>query len=366
MARSSGLTGGLSNLFDNIDPYGQKEKGSYAPPQREKLHLESILPDPGQPRQLLPATLTASLYSGQQAPVTVLETWLQQAAKATPAQAQAVTNLRQLAQTIAQHGLINPITVRAATPADGVPTGIEYIIVTGERRWWAHVLLTLLERTVGPEQAQPDRVAATIVSEKANVRAVQLIENIAREDLSALERAQGIEALREDLARLTAAKVSWKEVEEVLGISKSYRIRILRVLRLSEAAQALVQAHDLPERTIRPITDKLIDQPALQEKALRQLIRWQAADEPVGADRLNRYIEQLLAPQKQVQQPRQRPSGATAVVQKLHQGVRTTLQSVHSLPADERQAVKLALQENEAARAALQTLREELRWLLDS
>lgn len=367
MARSSGLTGGLSDLFNSIDPYGQKEKGELSPPQKEKLHLELILPDPDQPRQLLPAPLMASLHAGRQAAVTILETWLQKAAQATPAQAQTAANLRQLADTIAQHGLINPITVRAATPADNVPTGVQYVIVTGERRWWAHVLLTLLEQTVGPEQAQPDRIAATIVSNDANIRAVQLIENIAREDLSALERAYGIEALHEDLQRLTGEKVSWKNVEEILGISKSYRIRILRVLRLSEPAQALVQAHNLPERAIRPVTDKLLSEPLLQEKVLQQLIRWQAADEPVGAARLNRYIEQVLAAQGKPATPsaNKEPMGATAVVQQLHQRARTTLRGVRSLPVRDKQAVKLALQENDEVRTALQLLRDELSWLLD-
>lgn len=364
MARSSGLTGGLSNLFESIDPYGQKDKGQFPPPQREKLHIETILPDPGQPRQLVAPALMVGLNNGQQAAVTVLESWLQTTANGTTAQAQAAANLRHLADTIAQHGLINPITVRAVTESDAVPTGIQYIIVTGERRWWAHVLLTLMERTVGPEQAQPERIAATIVSENANIRAVQLIENIAREDLSAMERAHGIEALREDLSRLTGEAVSWKSVEEVLGISKSYRIRILRVLRLSEPAQALVQAHNLPERTIRPITDKLLSEPELQETVLRHLIRWQEAGEPVGADRLNRIIEKLLAAKDPSRQKKKKPDGATAIVQQIHQRAQTTLKSFGSLPSGDRQAVKLALRENDKARAALQRLRDELDQLL--
>ncbi len=364
MARSSGLTGGLSNLFDNIDPYGQKGKEQIVPLQRETLHIETILPDPGQPRQLLPTDLTIGLNNGQQAAVTVLESWLRTAARSTPAQAQAAANLRQLADTIAQHGLINPITVRPATNSDGVPAGIQYVIVTGERRWWAHVLLTLLDRTIGPNQAQPERIAATIVAEEANIRALQLIENIAREDLSAIERAQGIEALREDLSRLTGEAANWKEVEEVLGISKSYRIRILRVLRLSEPAQALIQAHNFPERTIRPITDKLLAEPELQEAVLRHLIRWQEAGEPVGADRLNRIIAKLLADKNPRQQPGKERPGVTAVVQQIHQRARTTLKSFRALPATDRQAVKLALRENDEARQALQTLRAELDRLL--
>jgi ParB/RepB/Spo0J family partition protein len=366
MARSSGLTGGLSDLFKNIDPYGQKEGGQPQPPKQEKLHLETILPDAGQPRQLLPQPLSAQLNNGQQAAVTILDTWLREAPQASPAQAKAAADLQQLANTIAQHGLINPITVRTGTENDDVPGGIEYMIVAGERRWWAHVLLTLQDRTVGPAQAQPDRIAATIVSEDVNVRAVQLIENIAREDLSALERAHGIEALREDLERLSGDSVTWQAVEEVLGISKSYRIRILRVLRLSSAAQALVQAHNLPERAIRPITDKLLDKPDLQEKALRQLIRWQQAGEVAGPDRVDRYVAQLLAQERGTPKPRRPRMGSTAVVQQLQQRAHTTLKSFRSLPDTERQAVKLALQENKEARSVLQRLREELDRLLEA
>jgi ParB/RepB/Spo0J family partition protein len=360
MARSSGLTGGLSDLFKNIDPYGQKEAGQVPPPRQEKLHLETILPDAGQPRQLLPQSLIAQLSNGQQAAVTILDTWLQEAAQTSPAQAKAAADLQQLANTIAQHGLINPITVRAVTAEDEVPNGIEYMIVAGERRWWAHVLLTLQDRTVGPAQAQPDRIAATIASEDVNVRALQLIENIAREDLSALERAQGIEALRDDLTRVAGESVTWKAVEEVVGISKSYRIRILRVLRLSSAAQALVQAHNLPERAIRPITDKLLEKPELQEKALRQLIRWQQAEEVAGPDRVDRYVSQLLAQETVAPKRRQPRPGSTAVVQQLQQRAQATLKSFRSLSDTERAAVRLALHENEEARTVLQRLREEL------
>jgi ParB/RepB/Spo0J family partition protein len=369
MARSSGLTGGLSDLFKNIDPYGQKEGMPLQAPKQEKLHLETILPDAGQPRQLLPAALMAQLSSGQQAAVTILDTWLREAPQGSPAQAKAAADLQQLANTIAQHGLINPITVRAVTAEDEVPGGIDYMIVAGERRWWAHVLLTLQDRTVGPAQAQPDRIAATIVSEDVNVRAVQLIENIAREDLSALERAHGIEALREDLARLTGEAVTWKRVEEVLGISKSYRIRILRVLRLSSAAQALVQAHNLPERAIRPITDKLLEKPALQEKSLQQLVRWQQAEEVAGPDRVGRYVDQLLATESKEVAPVKRRAaqlGTTAVVEQLQQRARTTLKSFRALSDKEREAVKLALHENDEAREMLQTLRNELDKLFET
>ena len=93
--------------------------------------------------------------------------------------------------------------------------------------------------------------------------------------------------------------VPWVRVEAALGISKRYRIYVISVLNLSEAAQALVAAHNLAEMTIRPITQKLKDKPDLQLKALQQLIEWQAGeeDEELGQSlvaSVKELVDQLL------------------------------------------------------------------------
>jgi hypothetical protein len=76
--------------------------------------------------------------------------------------------------------------------------------------------------------------------------------------------------------------VPWSQVETTLGISKRYRIYVISVLNLSEAAQALVAANNLAEMTIRPITQKLKDKPELQLKALQKVVEWQTGEEEEG------------------------------------------------------------------------------------
>lgn len=274
-SRKEPILGGFQ--FNKINPYGGTETVSA---ETTPLHIESILPDPDQPRTLLPPDLYERLFTGQQRPSAVLQDWLTRAksADAPPALQSSVEKLQQLATTIAHRGLINPITVRQSTQEEPtLPIGVQYVIVTGERRWWAHILLTAQNRTIGSDQ-HPDRIRATVVSNE-HIRALQLIENVARDDLSLIEKAQGILALREELSADAGRSVKWGEVEEILGMSRSYRGRVLKVLTLSPEAQEIVAQYNLAEKTIRPITEKLADRPDLQLLTLKQIITWQQTEE---------------------------------------------------------------------------------------
>ena len=123
-------TGLSETLFSGIDPYGKKQERQAEPAGRlVYLPLAVIRPDPDQPRRLLPGNLQAKLEE-QKAydPLAVMHSWLAQA----PPEDARLKDLRKLADSIARHGLINPITVRLlATP---LPDGTQYLIVTGARR----------------------------------------------------------------------------------------------------------------------------------------------------------------------------------------------------------------------------------------
>lgn len=293
-------------LFGQIDPYGtaSEETVRSAPegPQRT-LPLEEIRPDPSQPRQLLPSGLSEALATGQLTPSETLRAWLKQAEASKNIAAQrSIRELRRLAASIAQHGLINPITVRQARADEPLPPGVTYVIVTGERRYWSHVLLNLESRTIqeGVEVVEPGQIKAFVVQAGISVRAHQLIENLMREDINAVEKARGLWALRYELSGVNhgsplneniestqvnhsspsaPALAPWSQVEAVLDISKRYRIFVTGVLELGREAQNLVAEHGLSERVIRPITQKLKGRPDLQIKALQQLIRWREVQE---------------------------------------------------------------------------------------
>lgn len=366
--------------------------------------LASILPDPGQPRRLLPTDLAASVSNGTISPQNALRAWLSRAESDTaePALRRNVRELKRLAASIAQHGLISPISVRPPRPEEFIPPGVDYFIVTGERRYWAHVYLLSegLQIQAGQTIASPEQIKISVAPTGITVRAYQLIENLLREDLSAIERAQGLWALRyelsvnysspsatpaeaeEDSPALPAATgvnysspqlAPWARVEEVLGISKRYRIFITSVLQLSEAAQALVAAHNLAEATIRPITQKLKDKPDLQLQALQQLIEWQNAEEDEGPGQsvvasIKEFVDQLLIresdniTESEATTPKRTRAISSAPVLRFRDKVRQTLDFLSRLKKTDRAELARALQRGDHADVMLdlRLLREEI------
>ena len=90
--------------------------------------------------------------------------------------------LAELADSIAKHGVIQPLLVRP------MPDG-SYQLVAGERRWRASRMAGLIEVPVVIKELSDDEAMA-----------LALIENLQREDLNAIEEAQGIKALMDTLS----------------------------------------------------------------------------------------------------------------------------------------------------------------------
>ncbi|MCB0036239.1 MAG: ParB N-terminal domain-containing protein, partial [Anaerolineales bacterium] len=290
------------------------------------------------PRRLLPNQLAEPFFSGQLTPHDALKRWilLAEQSNTSPVVIENLKNLRTLATSIERQGLINPISIRP-NPGAAVPEGVEYLVVTGERRWWAHMLLSMENRPIqeGNKSISPTQIKATQTAEGVAIRAHQLIENIMREDIGLIEKADGILALRDELTAIAheglpgeATPVTWGEVDEVLGISRQYRSRIMKVLDLNQEAQQLVDSYGLTERAIRPIAQKLVEYPELQIKALHQLIAWQEEDESGNSSgrritaSTNQYVEQLLQ-EMQSPQPtdkaKRKPAVARSEVQKVNE-----------------------------------------------
>lgn len=328
----------------------------------DRFAIEEIRPDPDQPRRLLSAGLSDMLAQGE-TPLAVMRVW-RDSTKTQDAPTwfiQQFNELRTLADSIAQNGLINPISVRP-TPTT-MEVSSDYLIVTGERRYWAHVLLTLEGRKIqeGNSSYSPNEIKATIVAEGVKIRAHQLIENIVREDINAVERAAGLWALREELSGVNHGSpydektlVPWREVEDFLNISKRYRIYLTSVLSLSEGAKDVVQAFNMSERTIRPIVRKLGNQPDLQVKALNQVAAWQTqGSEEEGPRDVEQLVDRLLAT------PTARPQPISTVK------VQEQARSFHRLLSrlDRAEAVRL-LRASPTAVADLRAVRDEIDSLL--
>lgn len=321
-------------------------------PQQAPLSapLESILPDRGQPRRLLPTDLADALARGDLSRQAALQEWVHRAeSENTEAGLRRnIRELKRLADSIEQHGLISPISVRLPRPDESLPPGVEYLIVTGERRFWAHVYLLSEGKQIreGETLTEPSEIKITLARRGVSIKAHQLIENLLREDINAVERARGMWALRYELSGINVTSplpeaieedddvnlsshdtgadqathvnlsshgmnevqttdvnlsshdagadeisnvnlssrdlVLWSEVEALLGISRRYRIFVTSTLNLCQEAQDLVAANDLAELTIRPIIQKLKNKPELQVKALTQVIEWQKENEEEG------------------------------------------------------------------------------------
>ena len=126
--------------------------------------------------------------------------------------------LESLAESIAEHGLIQPIVVRP-TPAG------TYQIVAGERRWRASRLAGL---TYVP-------VVIKELSDKEYFETA-LIENLQREDLNAIEEAKGYKTLIDNYG------LTQEQVAKSVGKARATVTNALRLLSLSEKEQAALLA----------------------------------------------------------------------------------------------------------------------------
>jgi len=133
------------------------------------------------------------------------------------------STIKELAGSIKEQGIINPITVR--------PYGKKYIIVAGERRFLAAKLAGL--KTV---PALVRKVS------KNDVMLISLIENLQREDLNSIDRAEGIKALKVSLS------LPWTEVAGKLGLSKQRILDLVGLLGLPDEIKEDIRSRKLNEK----------------------------------------------------------------------------------------------------------------------
>lgn len=127
--------------------------------------------------------------------------------------------LEELALSIKQHGIIQPVIVRSLDNSE------KYQLIAGERRWRAAM------------RAGLDKVPAIIREySKLERMAVALIENIQREDLNPLEEAQAIQSLLEECA-MTHHQIAVK-----IGRSRASVTNLLRLLNLEPEVKIMLES----------------------------------------------------------------------------------------------------------------------------
>lgn len=152
--------------------------------------------------------------------------------------------LQDLADSISQYGLIQPITVRK------LDTGY-YQIIAGERRWRAARLAGLREVPVRVIEADDRRTAE-----------LALVENLQREDLNPIEEAKGYKTLMEEYG------LTQEETAKSVGRSRPAITNALRLLSLSKPVLEMVEKGQLSAghaRALIPIEDASKQLQAAQE-----------------------------------------------------------------------------------------------------
>lgn len=139
--------------------------------------------------------------------------------------------IRELAQTIDEHGLLQPIVLREYEPA-------KYEIIAGERRYRAMKMLGW-ETTPAILKKMTDEESASLA----------LIENLQRAQLSSVEEAQAYRQLM-DLNHLTQAALA-----KGMGKSQSFVANKLRLLKLITPVQTAILDHRISERHGRALLD---------------------------------------------------------------------------------------------------------------
>ena len=140
-----------------------------------------------------------------------------------PRRAFSEAELAELAASIKQHGVIQPIVVRAVKGASD-----RFEIIAGERRWRASQIAGLHEVPIVPVD----------VTDSAAME-IAIIENVQREDLNAMEEAQGYHALAESYNH------SQDEIAKLVGKSRSHVANMMRLTRLPQDVQDLIASGQL-------------------------------------------------------------------------------------------------------------------------
>jgi len=204
---------GLGTSFSTLIPQGLDVAALAEDSERvQRLALDDLMPNPDQPRQHFDATA-----------------------------------LDELAQSIKQYGVVQPLVAS--------PEGKKYRIIAGERRWRAAKLAGLKQVPV-----------LVRTSKELEQLEVAIIENVQRVDLSPLEQAVSIERLHQQF------NSSYEQIAKRLGKAHSTVVNIVRLLQLPEEAKEALFKKDISEGHARQIL-ALKNHPDKQAELLALIVK---------------------------------------------------------------------------------------------
>lgn len=169
--------------------------------------------------------------------------------------------LRELADSISVHGIIQPIVLNK--------NGERFMIIAGERRWRASRLAGL------------DKVPAIIKNyDEKQIKEVSLVENLQREDLNPIEAGYAIKALMEEY------DFTQDEVAKRIGKARPTIANTLRLLTLNDFIQELIKCGRLSAGHARCLV-------GMEDSELQQKLAKQACDNKMSVRELENSVRKL-------------------------------------------------------------------------
>lgn len=201
--------------------------------------------------------------------------------------------LQQLADSIKEHGIVQPVIVKR--------DGDVYRLIAGERRWRA-------ARLAGLKKIP----AITREFSEQEIMEISLIENIQREDLNAIEEAIAYKRLMEEF------KLTQEDIAVKIGKSRSAIANILRLLNLDDRVKNYVVDGVLSEGHARAITNITSDD--LQYEAAKKII-----DENLNVRQTEKMIKTLLLSRIQDKKKRKDTKKVEPYIQEVQERLKNAL-----------------------------------------
>lgn len=192
-------------------------------------------------------------------------------------------SLAALAESIREHGIIEPLIVRRVL---GVGGEAEFTLVAGERRLRAAEMAGLT--TVPVVSVEAGEVDAAILA---------IIENLHREDLSMFEEAASIQSL------ISLTGMTQEACAKKLSVSQSYVANKLRLLRLSDGEQEKIEENGLTERHARALL-------RLEDEEERGEVLSIIIKREMNVSRTEEYIEDIICAKSRLAERESKPKGS--------------------------------------------------------
>ncbi len=164
--------------------------------------------------------------------------------------------LKELSDSIRQYGVLQPLVVsRQETMLEDGGIKVDYELIAGERRLRASKLARLTQVPVVVRTGDDSRAKLELA----------IIENLQREDLNSVERAQSFQRLADEF------KLTWAEVGRKMGKSREYVSNTVRILMLPQDILDAISKRQISEGHTRPLL-MLIDRPQEQMTLFKEMM----------------------------------------------------------------------------------------------